>query len=215
MDYQAVRKEYENEGLNENDLSENPIDQVRLWVQEATERAPGRWLEPNAMTLSTSDQHGHVTSRVVLLKGIRDDGFCFFTNYESEKGRQMAANPNVSLLFHWPYLGRQLRIVGTVTKGSREDSVSYFHSRPRGSQIGAAVSAQSDPIESRAELEQLAEDLTRQLGGAEVPCPDHWGGYIVCPSSIEFWQGRTNRLHDRIAFRRDNSGKWNQHRLCP
>ncbi len=215
MDFQAIRKEYENAGLDESDILADPIEEFRKWMALAQEGSPGRWFEVNAMTLSTSDVNGNVTSRVVLLKEVRDTGFVFFTNYLSQKGQQIAANPKVSLAFHWPYLGRQVRILGSVTQTTREVSETYFHSRPRGSQIGAAISAQSQKVTSRAELEQRARELDEKLDGEEaVPCPEHWGGYLVSPSTIEFWQGRLDRIHDRIVFQ-SKGGEWERVRLCP
>ena len=214
MDFQAIRKEYENAGLNESDMLSDPIEEFRSWMELARDRCPGRWFESNAMTLSTSDRSGQVTSRMVLLKEIRAEGFVFFTNYDSQKGQQISENPNVSLAFHWPYLGRQVRIEGTVTRTTREVSESYFHSRPRGSQIGAAISTQSKRVESRQELEQLAEQMSTELADQPIPCPDHWGGFLVSPTKIEFWQGRLDRIHDRIVFRKENE-TWTNSRLAP
>ena len=217
MDFQAIRKEYENSGLNESDLLTDPIEEFRKWMDLAQESSPGRWFETNAMTLSTSDPDGSVTSRVVLLKEIRSEGFVFFTNYQSKKGQQISANPKVSLAFHWPYLGRQVRIEGTVTRTTREVSESYFHSRPRGAQIGAAISGQSTRVDSREELERLSEQLETELDGQPVPCPEHWGGFLVSPTKVEFWQGRLDRLHDRIEFRKENGENcgWGISRLAP
>ncbi len=214
MDFQSIRKEYESEGIRLLDLHEDPIVQFRLWFEVATEQSPGKWFETNAMTLATATSDGKMSSRTVLLKGIRDDGFVFYSNYDSQKGTELAANPRAALLFHWPYLGRQVRIEGEVVKTSREDSIAYFHSRPRGSQIGAAVSNQSREIESRERLEKSAEDMDERLKQKEIPCPENWGGYLVKPERLEFWQGRLNRLHDRIVYVR-LSGKWERKRICP
>ncbi len=145
-----------------------------------------------------------------------DEGFRFFTNYESKKGTQLAENPNASFVIHWPYQGRQIRVEGVVEKTSRDTSDDYFHSRPRGSQIGAAISNQSSPIKSRVELESLKTEFESQLGDAEVPLPDNWGGYLIRPTRIEFWQGRLNRLHDRIVYSRANEKEpWTTCRLAP
>lgn len=214
MDFQAIRKEYESNGLDESRLLANPIDEFRAWYELAVEKSPGRWFEANAMTLSTSGLSGRVTSRIVLLKDIRETGFVFYTNYLSNKGKQLLENPQASLTFHWPYLGRQIRVTGTVTKTTREDSVSYFHSRPRGSQVGAAASAQSGVIESRAALEAQRNQIDERYNDIEVPCPDHWGGYLVSPTAIEFWQGRLDRLHDRILYSLQD-GSWSRDRLSP
>ena len=214
MDFQAIRKEYENSGLNESEILNDPIGEFRKWMELAQDNSPGRWFETNAMALSTSDLNGNVTSRMVLLKEVRPEGFVFFTNYQSKKGQQILANPKVSLAFHWPYLGRQVRIQGTVTRTTRKVSESYFHSRPRGAQIGAAISGQSTRVDSRQELERLSEQLESQLDGQPVPCPEHWGGFLVSPLQIEFWQGRLDRLHDRIEFRKEG-GDWVASRLAP
>jgi pyridoxamine 5'-phosphate oxidase len=214
MDFQAIRKEYESAGLDESKLLDDPMDQFRNWFELAGARSPGKWFEVNAMTLATSDLSGNVSSRIVLLKGVRDEGFVFYTNYQSAKGNQLSENPRASLTFHWPYLGRQVRVIGAVSKTSREDSEAYFHSRPRGSQFGALASAQSKTIESREALEQQRESLIQQVGDEEVPCPNHWGGYLVTPGSVEFWQGRLDRLHDRIVYRQDGEA-WARSRISP
>ena len=215
MDFQAIRKEYESSGLEESKLLDDPIEQFREWYDLAAKQSPGKWFEVNAMTLATSDLAGNVSSRIVLLKGVRSTGFVFYTNYLSHKGRQLAANPKASLTFHWPYLGRQVRIVGQVTQTSRQDSVEYFHSRPRGSQIGAAASAQSEVIESREALERQRIEISERLEEGEVPCPDQWGGYLVGPNEIEFWQGRSDRLHDRIVYAKSDDSTWGRRRLSP
>lgn len=214
MDFQTIRKEYETKGLEESQLREDPIEEFRAWYELAVEQSPGRWFEANAMTLATSDLAGNVSARIVLLKGIRENGLVFYTNYQSDKGRQLAENPRASLTFHWPYMGRQVRVIGTVSPTSREDSMAYFHSRPRGSQIGAAASAQSEMIESREMLEEQRNQLTQQYEGVEVPCPENWGGYLVQPVRFEFWQGRLDRLHDRIVYAIED-GSWTRKRLSP
>ena len=213
MDFQAIRKEYENRGIDESNLPENPIGLFREWFELAVEKCPGKWLEPNVMALATSDGQGNVTNRYVLLKHINDEGITFFTNYDSAKGRQIAANPRVAVAFHWPYLGRQIRIVGSVKKTSREVSEEYFHSRPRGSQIGAAASEQSKQVESRKVLDDARTKLENQLDEEQIPLPDNWGGYLLAPITFEFWQGRLDRLHDRIEYRFEES--WKRTRLSP
>ncbi len=210
----SLRKSYASSGLNEHDLSSSPLESFRRWLQIAVDEAP-EWFEPNAMTLATSDREGNVSARIVLLKSLDDDQFSFFTNYDSKKGRQMAATQRASLVFFWPYLERQVRVEGQVIRTSREMSQQYFYSRPRGSQISAAVSAQSAVISGRLELDLLARDLEERLKGAEVPCPDNWGGYSLIPDRIEFWQGRADRLHDRIEFELQADGGWYRSRLAP
>jgi pyridoxamine 5'-phosphate oxidase len=167
------------------------------------------------MTLATSDQNGYVTARVVLLKGFGEEGFTFYTNYASTKARQLAENPRAALVFHWPHLQRQVRIEGTVQKISHEESETYFRSRPRPSQLSAAVSPQSEVIPSRAFLEEQVRLLQDTLGDQPVPLPDNWGGYRLTPEVIEFWQHRDNRLHDRIRYRKDDAGQWRMERLAP
>jgi len=215
MDFKALRKEYETAGFGPDDLSDDPMQAFENWFAEATKQSPGDWFEPNAMAISTSEPSGRVSSRWVLLKGVDAEGFRFYTNYDSDKGQQMKANPNVSLAFHWPYLGRQLRIEGSVEKTSREDSATYFHSRPRGSQIGAMVSRQSQIIESRGELETYRDQLDKEFADQEIPLPDNWGGYLVKPDRFEFWQGRLDRLHDRIVYISDGDKGWTKVRLSP
>lgn len=215
MDFKALRKEYQTVGFGPEDLSENPMEAFAQWFDAATQQCPGDWFEPNAMVISTAQKSGPVASRWVLLKGVDADGFRFYTNYDSEKGQQIEANPNVALAFHWPYLGRQLRIQGQARRTSQEDSLAYFHSRPRGAQIGAMVSQQSQVIQSRTELETYRDQLEQQFAGQEIPLPDNWGGYQVKPDRFEFWQGRLDRLHDRVAFLRGADGQWIKQRLSP
>lgn len=178
------------------------------------ENLPGKWFEPNAMALATADKTGRVSVRYVLLKGIVAEGIRFFTNYDSDKGKQLASNARCSVAFHWPYLGRQVRIEGAVEKTTREVSEEYFHSRPRGSQIGAAVSPQSASIGLRTELEEKREAMLKTLGDSPVPLPENWGGYLIRPDRFEFWQGRRDRLHDRIVYKLEN-GRWEIVRLAP
>ncbi len=214
MALQDLRKQYMQGGLNESDLLGDPIDQFRHWIDEALANNVADWFEPNAMTLATSTADGGVTARIVLLKHFDADGFVFFTNYESAKGKQLRENARAALVMYWPHLERQVRIEGQVDVVSRELSEKYFHSRPRGSQIGAVVSPQSNEISSRRELEQAAESLEKELSGAVVPRPEHWGGYVIRPTMVEFWQGRPSRLHDRFVYTLSES-TWTIKQLAP
>jgi pyridoxamine-phosphate oxidase len=216
MTFDQMRISYTKSGLSETDLTPDPIGQFLAWFKDAhTEDRPS-WLETNAMTLSTSDPAtGRVTSRIVLLKGVEDKKFIFFTNYLSEKGRQMEANPQISLCFFWPHLERQVRIVGRVAKTSRQASVEYFAQRPRGSRLGANVSSQSQVVPDRSRLEAAMRELDAKYADRDdIPCPENWGGYAVTPSEIEFWQGRDSRLHDRLVYRREGDA-WKIVRLAP
>ena len=214
MSLYEMRRSYELASLLEKDADPDPMVQFRTWLNQAMEGDLPDWVEANAMTLSTADKDGTISSRIVLLKGLDDGKFSFFTNYGSEKAMQMAANPKVSLCFLWQHIQRQVRIEGTVEKLPREQSVSYFRQRPRDSQLGAIVSAQSSVIESRAILEEHLEKLKRQYAKGEIPFPENWGGYCVSPTRIEFWQGRQSRLHDRLCYRKEGSG-WIIQRLAP
>jgi len=205
-----IRKDYTKASLSESGVEKNPLNQFRKWFDEAVS---SKVLEPNAMNLATV-QNSQVSSRIVLLKDLDEQGFVFYTNYESQKGQQMANNQNVALTFFWPELERQVRIEGDVEKVSVEESTAYFHSRPRGSQIGAWVSPQSNTIKNREFLEQRQTEFEKQFEGKEVPKPDYWGGYRVIPNLVEFWQGRSSRLHDRIQFQQVD-GRWNIERLSP
>ena len=217
MDYQAIRKEYEDQGIDEQQLLECPLQQLEAWLVLATERSPGKWFETNAMTLATSDGEGHVSSRIVLLKGITKEGIRFFTNYDSAKGRQLAQNPRCSIVLNWPHMGRQVRMAGDAERTSRETSEQYFHSRPRDSQIGAAISNQSQTLESREELQQRFATLRNDLEGQTIPLPENWGGFLIRPVEFEFWQGRSNRLHDRIVYSTQTGqpAKWRKSCLAP
>lgn len=215
MTIDQMRMSYTLAGLAEADLAADPLQQFQTWFQQAGGDDKPEWLEINAMTLATADANGRVTSRIVLLKGIEDGKFLFFTNYQSEKANQMAVNPSVSLCFYWPHLQRQVRINGTITKTSREASESYFATRPRGSRLGAILSEQSQAIDGRHHLEQQLQTLEIQYSGRDdIPCPEHWGGYAVDPKEIEFWQGRESRLHDRLMYRQSAQG-WKIVRLSP
>ncbi len=215
MDLQKVRKEYENTGIDEAEMPQNPLECLDRWFELAIQQCPGKWFEPNAMSLATSDSSGNVTVRVVLYKGRSDTGIQFFTNYMSAKGQQLKENPRASVVFHWPYLGRQVRMQGSISKLSRETSEEYFRSRPRGSQIGALASRQTQRLSSRTELEQVAEQLGAQYENLPIPLPEDWGGFLLTPNHVEFWQGRLNRLHDRIVYESTQGADWERFRLSP
>jgi pyridoxamine 5'-phosphate oxidase len=206
-----LRKNYSLGSLDEADLDRDPIRQFEKWFAQAIE---AQLPEPNAMTLATVDSRGYPSARIVLIKGVDARGFVFYTNYESRKGREIAANPRASLLFHWIELERQVRIEGSVEKTSAEQSDAYYASRPLASRIGAWASEQSQEIESRAALEAREREIVAQYGETP-PRPPHWGGYRVIPDTIEFWQGRPSRLHDRMRYTRDGSGAWQIARLSP
>jgi pyridoxamine 5'-phosphate oxidase len=208
----ALRHDYVAHGLRRADLDPDPIKQFAVWFGEA---AAAEIRDVNAMALATADADGAPSARIVLLKGISDRGFVFFTNYLSDKGRQLEANPRASLNIFWVQLERQIRIDGAVERASREESEEYFHSRPVGSQLGAWASRQSEVVASRETLETQLALVTEQYSGGEIPLPPHWGGYRVIPHRIEFWQGRTNRLHDRFRYLRQEDGSWNIDRLSP
>jgi pyridoxamine 5'-phosphate oxidase len=207
-----LRVDYARAALDEADVRANPVEQFDAWFQDALgARVP----EPNAMTLATVGPNGLPAARIVLLKEWDDRGFTFHTNYHSRKGRELSANPRAALCFHWQPLERQVRIEGRAERVSREESERYFRTRPVGAQIGAWVSQQSSPIASRAELERLHRELTERFADAPVPLPEYWGGLRVVPHSIEFWQGRPSRLHDRILYTRQADGAWTRQRLAP
>ena len=222
MDFQALRKEYEQEGMIERDLPECPFACFRQWLSTAIACCPGDWFEPNAMCLATSDLQGHVTARVVLLKGVTETGIRFFTNYHSVKGKQLASNSQASVVFHWPYLGQQVRLEGAVEKTIRAVSDDYFQSRPKSAQLGAWVSEQSQRIENRQVMESRLETLAQRYQQEKVPLPEGWGGYELTPRRWEFWQGRASRLHDRIVYEKNDPSQantagsaWSRYRLAP
>jgi pyridoxamine 5'-phosphate oxidase len=198
--------------LNEADLDPNPFRQFQTWLDEA---AATGLREPNAMTLATATPDGKPSARVVLLRGLDERGFAFFTNYDSRKGEELAANPVAALVFYWADLERQVRIEGTVEPTSAAESDAYFRGRPEGSRLGAWASRQSSVIAGRHVLEQEMEALQARYPVGNIPRPPHWGGYRVRPTSIEFWQGRPNRLHDRLRYVRRDDGGWQIERLSP
>lgn len=206
-----MRREFESSGLNFEDLNSDPILQFENWFQDA--RNAGI-LEPNAMSLATVDTNGQPALRTVLLKYFDEHGFVFFTNYESRKAEHIEAHPKVAALFPWIGLNRQVSIEGSVRRISKSESLKYFSSRPRESQIGAWVSDQSKAISSRGLLEQKLAEMKRKFGEGKIPLPTFWGGYQIVPERIEFWQGRPHRLHDRFEYRLNESG-WSIQRLQP
>lgn len=207
-----LRETYMLAGLNEADLNPDPLLQFENWFEQA-QTAGLR--EPNAMTLATASKSGVPSARVVLLKGLSADGFVFYTNYESQKAREMEENPHAALVFFWNLLERQVRVAGPVVRVSRAESRTYFESRPRGHRLGAWASHQSEVIRNRNGLEEALRKLETQYPGEEIPLPNFWGGYRVNPESIEFWQGRPNRLHDRLRYTRTPSRAWRIDRLSP
>ncbi|MEY4380844.1 MAG: pyridoxamine 5-phosphate oxidase [Bacteroidota bacterium] len=218
-----IRKDYKLASLDEADVASNPIDQFTRWWNEAVSSQID---EVNAMTLATANAAGTPSARIVLLKGYDANGFVFFTNYESDKAKNLAQNPKAAIIFFWKELERQIRIEGTVEKVSAADSDRYFNSRPAASRIGAWASPQSAVIENRLVIEQNVERYSSIFANDSIERPDHWGGYIVKPTSIEFWQGRSSRLHDRIRYTLETSAynastdtridaNWNIERLAP
>ena len=206
-----MRREFESAGLQRETLNDNPVQQFETWFQDA--RTAGL-LEPNAMSLATVDEHGQPTLRTVLLKYFDENGFVFFTNYESRKARNIEDHHRAAILFPWIALNRQVSVQGAVRRISKAESFKYFSSRPRESQIGAWVSDQSKAISSRGLLEQKLAEMKRKFGQGEIPLPSFWGGYQIVPERIEFWQGRPHRLHDRFEYLRTESG-WAIQRLQP
>lgn len=211
MSLSELRKEYSLKSLGKKDVNPNPILQFSAWFEEAKESISG---EPNAMVISTVNHAGKPSSRVVLLKDFSSEGFVFFSNYESRKGKDLEVNPFASILFFWGELERQIRIEGFVKKLSEKESSDYFSIRPRKSQIGALASLQSSVLNCRSELEEKFTQLEHEFEGKEISRPQHWGGYLVVPEYFEFWQGRQSRLHDRIAYRKVQE-TWDIARLSP
>jgi pyridoxamine 5'-phosphate oxidase len=235
MSIADLRREYNLAGLRRSDLEPEPISQFNKWFDQASgARVSGRvrkflvgiyktvlmaagreLVDVNAMTLATTDEHGRPSARVVLLKGVDERGFVFYTNYESRKGRELAGNPAAALVFYWPDQERQVCVAGEVTRVSDQESDQYFQSRPRGSRIGAWASAQSTAVRDRAELEAKWKALEARFPGEPVPRPANWGGFLLKPERIEFWQGRPNRMHDRFSYSRQPDGSWRVERLSP
>lgn len=211
MDLAAIRREYERVGLSESELAADPVDQFRLWLEQVRAVDP---IEFTAMTLATADREGRPSARVVLLKGVDERGFVFYTNYESRKARELAENPRAALVFYWAVLDRQVRIEGRVERTTREESEAYFASRPLGSRLGAWASPQSRVIADRQDLERRVLEAEARFGEA-VPLPDTWGGFRLRHEAVEFWQGRLSRLHDRLCYIRLPEGGWRIERLAP
>ena len=207
-----LRREYTRAGLEESDADPNPIEQFRRWFDEAL---AANLHEPTAMTLATATPDGRPSARVVLLKGFDERGFVFYTNYEGRKSKELEANPCCALVFYWGELERQVRVEGRAGRIPDGQSDAYFAVRPRGSQLGAWASEQSRPVRDRGALEQSMRELEVEYEGREVPRPPFWGGYRVEPETKEFWQGRENRLHDRLRYRRLRDGGWRRERLQP
>ncbi|HNC22601.1 MAG TPA: pyridoxamine 5'-phosphate oxidase [Opitutaceae bacterium] len=212
MSLADLRKEYSLAGLTEKDLARDPFRQFEKWFQEAE---ASKLVEPNAMVLSTAARDGRPSGRTVLLKNVDGRGFVFYTNYESRKGRELDGNPRASLVFPWFAFERQVIVEGTVTKVTREESEAYFHSRPLASQLAAWASSQSSILPNRKAIEEAMKDVERKYAGQVVPLPPYWGGFRVIPETVEFWQGRRNRLHDRLRYRRAADGSWSVERLAP
>ena len=202
----------ETPGLTRKNVDPNPFKMFEQWFQAASEAEP---VLPEAVSLATATREGRLSSRMVLLKDFDETGFVFYSNYESRKGLELAENPNAALVFYWRQLERQVCITGTVSRVSREESEAYFRTRPRGSQIGALTSSQSQVVASREVLENRFQQLMAEYEGGEIPLPSYWGGYRLSPDTIEFWQGRSDRLHDRFLYKRQFGGPWQLERLSP
>jgi pyridoxamine 5'-phosphate oxidase len=212
MAIEDMRREYMRAELTEDAAAADPVRQLAAWLEEA---AAAGVTEPNAMTLATASADGVPSARMVLLKGVDDRGLVFYTNYGSRKGDELAANPRAALVLYWAPLERQVRVEGRVEKVPREESAAYFASRPRGSRLGALASPQSAVVAGRSVLEERLAELEAAHPGDDVPLPANWGGYLVVPEVVELWQGRPNRLHDRLRYRADGRGGWIRERLAP
>jgi pyridoxamine 5'-phosphate oxidase len=206
-----LRTEYRLKKITKSSLESSPVIQFKIWFNEVLDKI----IEPTAMVLSTYEEKSGMSSRVVLLKEIEEDGFIFYTNYNSFKSQQIEKNPHVSLLFFWPDFQRQIRVNGLVKRTSDQSAVNYFKKRPRKSQIAAWSSAQSSKIKDRLILESLFHDFEKKFTNKTIPKPPYWGGYKVFPYSVEFWQGRENRMHDRFLYEKKKNNKWTINRLCP
>lgn len=198
--------------LHKSNLDPNPFAQFGKWYEPALTKIP---INPNSMTLATADKDGVPSARIVLLKGYDENGFVFYTNYESRKGRELDENPLAALVFYWNVLNKQIRITGSVSRITREESEAYFRTRPKESQLGAWASKQSSVIESREALDQAFRDLEEKYNGDDIPLPPFWGGFRLAPDTFEFWEGRTGRLHDRFRYSRKPDGEWIIERLSP
>lgn len=207
-----LRREYTDAGLNEQDLDANPFKQFEKWFQEAVDAKIDL---PDAMTLATATKDGIPSARIVLLRGNDERGFVFYTDYESQKGKELAENPNAALVFYWRELDRQVRITGQVSKVSRENSQNYFQSRPVDSRLAALASKQSEVLPDRKVLEERFEQLAAQYQDEDIPLPSNWGGYRLSPNMIEFWSGRPSRLHDRLRYTRQPNDNWRIERISP
>jgi pyridoxamine 5'-phosphate oxidase len=212
LDPNPSRYEHAAQGLHRRDLDPNPIKQFGNWFTAAIEAGIR---DVSAMSLATADAKAKPSVRIVLLKGFDQDGFVFFTNYESGKGKQLEGNPQAALAFYWIELDRQIRVTGTVERTSREESERYFHSRPLGSQLGAWASRQSEVVDGRRVLDARLAEMTERFANQAVPLPPHWGGFRLHPDMLEFWQGRPNRMHDRFRYARQSNGSWSIDRLAP
>ncbi|MFC6632262.1 pyridoxamine 5'-phosphate oxidase [Microbulbifer taiwanensis] len=212
MEIDQWRREYLRGGLRRADLKEGPVEQFRQWLGEAVE---ADLTDPSSMCLSTADASGQPSQRIVLLKGFDERGFVFYTNLNSHKARDIAANAKVSLLFPWQSLERQVIVYGHAVPVEREEALAYFRTRPRDSQLAAWASQQSEPLPDRAQLQRQFESVRSRYGEDEIPLPDFWGGYRVIPDAVEFWQGGASRLHDRFIYRAADGGQWKVERLSP
>ncbi|MFE5601255.1 pyridoxamine 5'-phosphate oxidase [Streptomyces coelicoflavus] len=214
FDLASMRKQYRAEGLSEAELAATPVEQFARWFKQAA--TDGGLFEPNAMVVSTADAEGRPSSRTVLLKHFDAQGFVFYTNYDSRKARELDANPYVSLLFPWHPMARQVVVTGVARRTGRDETAGYFRTRPHGSQLGAWASVQSSVVAGRRALDSAyAELAARYPEGEQVPVPPHWGGFRVVPEAVEFWQGRENRLHDRLRYVAEGAGGWRVERLSP
>ncbi|WP_434095220.1 pyridoxamine 5'-phosphate oxidase [Streptomyces flaveolus] len=214
FDLPSMRKQYRADGLAESELAATPLEQFARWFKQAA--TEGGLFEPNAMVVSTADAEGRPSSRTVLLKHFDEQGFVFYTNYDSRKARELGENPHVSLLFPWHPMARQVIVTGVARRTGRDETAAYFRTRPHGSQLGAWASVQSAVVPGRDALDSAyAELAARYPEGERVPVPPHWGGFRVAPRAVEFWQGRENRLHDRLRYVAQADGSWRVERLAP